>query len=116
PEHLLLGDAGLASEELADPVGQRLVVGHRAMVRPSASPTLVDENGWDADSVDGSSRDRIEGTATTTPRAVILVEGVSDRRALEALAARRGRVLTDDGVTVVAMDGAGNIGRFLDEY
>ncbi|MGH2641211.1 MAG: TOPRIM nucleotidyl transferase/hydrolase domain-containing protein, partial [Actinomycetota bacterium] len=53
---------------------------------------------------------------TTIPRAVILVEGVSDRRALETLAARRGRVLTADGVTVVAMGGAGNIGRFLDLY
>ena len=53
---------------------------------------------------------------TTIPRAVILVEGVSDRRALEALAARRGRVLTADGVTVVAMGGAGNIGRFLDRF
>ncbi|HEV2950862.1 MAG TPA: TOPRIM nucleotidyl transferase/hydrolase domain-containing protein, partial [Actinomycetota bacterium] len=53
---------------------------------------------------------------TTLPHAVILVEGVSDRRALEALAARRGRVLTADGVTVVAMGGAGNIGRFLDRF
>ena len=66
--------------------------------------------------MDRSRSDTIEEMATTTPRAVILVEGVSDRRALEALAARRGRVLTDDGVTVVAMDGAGNIGRFLDRY
>ena len=49
-------------------------------------------------------------------RAVILVEGVSDRRALEALAARRGRVLTADGVTVVAMGGAGNLGLFLDRF
>ena len=47
---------------------------------------------------------------------MILVEGVSDRRALEALAVRRGRLLTAEGVTVVAMDGAGNIGRFLDRY
>ena len=53
---------------------------------------------------------------TTLPRAVILVEGDSDRRALETLAARRGRVLTADGVTVVAMGGAGNLGRFLDRF
>jgi hypothetical protein len=66
--------------------------------------------------VDRSTSDTTEETATTIPRAVILVEGVSDRRALEALAARRGRDLTDDGVRVVAMDGAGNIGRFLDRY
>ena len=49
-------------------------------------------------------------------RAVILVEGVSDRRALEALAARRERVLTADGVAVVAMGGANNIGRFLERF
>jgi hypothetical protein len=53
---------------------------------------------------------------TSGPRAVVLVEGISDRRALEALAARRRRILTDDGVTVVAMDGAGNIGRFLARF
>lgn len=66
--------------------------------------------------MDPSTSDRTEETATTTPRAIVLVEGVSDRRALETLAMRRGRVLTDDGVAVVAMDGVGNIGRFLDEY
>jgi hypothetical protein len=53
---------------------------------------------------------------TAIPRAVILVEGISDRRALEALAARRGRVLTADGVAVVAMGGAKNIGRFLERF
>jgi hypothetical protein len=49
-----------------------------------------------------------------SPRAVILVEGISDRLAIEALAARRRRVLTPDRVAVVAMNGAKNIGRFLD--
>lgn len=53
---------------------------------------------------------------TSAPRAVVLVEGISDRRALEALAARRGRLLTADGVAVVAMDGAMNIGRFLERF
>ena len=53
---------------------------------------------------------------SSLPRAVLLAEGVSDRRALEALAVRRGRDLTAEGVTVVAMGGAGNIGRFLDLY
>jgi hypothetical protein len=51
---------------------------------------------------------------TAIPRAVILVEGISDRHALEALAARQERVLTADGVAVVAMGGAKNIGRFLE--
>ena len=49
-------------------------------------------------------------------RAVVLVEGISDRRALEALAARRGRDLAADGVSVVAMGGAQSIGRFLDAF
>ena len=53
---------------------------------------------------------------TSAPRAVVLVEGMSDRRALEALAARRGRVLTADGVAVIAMGGAKNIGRFLERF
>ena len=47
---------------------------------------------------------------------MILVEGISDRRALEALAARRGRVLAADGVAVVAMGGAKNLGRFLERF
>jgi hypothetical protein len=53
---------------------------------------------------------------TAISRAVILVEGISDRRALEALATRRGRALTADGVAVVAMGGAKNIGRFLERF
>jgi hypothetical protein len=50
------------------------------------------------------------------PRAVILVEGISDRRALEALASRRGRDLRDEGVSVLDMGGAKNVGRFLDRF
>lgn len=50
------------------------------------------------------------------PRAVVLVEGISDRRALGALAARRGRMLAADGVVVVAMGGAKNIGRYLERF
>jgi hypothetical protein len=41
---------------------------------------------------------------------------VSDQRAVEALAVRRGRDLADEGVTVVAMDGATNIAKFLERY
>ena len=47
--------------------------------------------------------------------AVVLVEGVSDQRAVEALAARRGRDLAAEGVTVVAIGGAGNIRRSVEE-
>jgi hypothetical protein len=46
----------------------------------------------------------------------VLVEGVSDKVALETLARRRGRDLAADGVSVVAVGGAQAIGRFLDLY
>jgi hypothetical protein len=46
-------------------------------------------------------------------RVVVLVEGESDRRALDTLAARRGRDLAAEGVEVVPMGGATSIGHFL---
>ncbi|HMH94491.1 MAG TPA: TOPRIM nucleotidyl transferase/hydrolase domain-containing protein [Streptosporangiaceae bacterium] len=46
--------------------------------------------------------------------AVVLVEGLSDRAAIEALATRRGRDLRADGVFTVPMGGATNLGHFLD--
>jgi hypothetical protein len=50
------------------------------------------------------------------PRVVVLVEGMSDRSALITLAARRGRDLEREGVFVVPMGGATNIGHFLDLF
>ena len=50
------------------------------------------------------------------PRAVVLVEGVSDNVALEALARRRGRDLAAEGVSVLPIGGAQAMGRFLDRY
>lgn len=47
------------------------------------------------------------------PSSVVLVEGLSDQAAIEALAARRGRDLAAEGVAVVPMGGASAIGRFL---
>ncbi|MER6418142.1 ATP-dependent endonuclease [Streptomyces sp. NPDC001137] len=47
-------------------------------------------------------------------RTIVLVEGSSDQVALEALAARHGRDLAAQGVAVVPLGGATNIGRFLD--
>ncbi len=49
-------------------------------------------------------------------RTVVLVEGLSDRRAVEALAARRGRDLGAEGVSVVSIDGATNIRSALDVF
>jgi hypothetical protein len=47
---------------------------------------------------------------------VVLVEGRSDQLALETLARRRGRDLDAEGVAVVPMSGATNIGEFLAQY
>ncbi|MGH3417300.1 MAG: TOPRIM nucleotidyl transferase/hydrolase domain-containing protein [Actinocrinis sp.] len=52
----------------------------------------------------------------TATQAVVLVEGVSDRVALETVARRRGMDLEADGVAVVAMDGITNVSRFLAHY
>lgn len=49
-------------------------------------------------------------------RRVVLVEGVSDQFAVLALAERRGRDLAAEGVVVVQMGGATNIGHFLDRF
>jgi hypothetical protein len=46
----------------------------------------------------------------------VLVEGVSDRLALEALAARRGRNLDAEGISIVPMGGAANIRGYLDRF
>jgi OLD-like protein len=47
-------------------------------------------------------------------RGVVLVEGLSDQRAVLALARRRGRDLEAEGVSVVPIGGAQAIGGFLD--
>ena len=50
------------------------------------------------------------------PRAVLLVEGLSDARALETLAARRGRNLDAEGVSIIPIGGAQAIGSFLELF
>jgi hypothetical protein len=49
-------------------------------------------------------------------RAVLLVEGISDQHALEALAERRGRNLDAEGIAIVPIGGAQAIGNFLDLF
>src|SRR6266498_5629461 len=49
-------------------------------------------------------------------RTVVLVEGISDQLALEALAERRGRNLDDESISIVPIGGAKNIGRLLDLF
>jgi hypothetical protein len=50
------------------------------------------------------------------PKRIVLVEGVSDRTAVETLAARFGRDLAADGVEVIPMGGATNIRHFVDRF
>jgi predicted ATP-dependent endonuclease of OLD family len=49
-------------------------------------------------------------------RTVVLVEGISDQRALEALAQRRGRNLDAERISIVPIGGAQAIGSFLDLF
>jgi hypothetical protein len=55
-------------------------------------------------------------TTSATPQAVVLVEGVSDQRALITLATRRGRDLEAEGVSVVPIGGAHAIGPNLERF
>ncbi|MET8545411.1 TOPRIM nucleotidyl transferase/hydrolase domain-containing protein [Kitasatospora sp. NPDC004799] len=55
------------------------------------------------------ARDLAEGLRVRT---AVLLEGPSDLAAVEALAARHGRDLAAEGVCVVPMGGAMNVGRF----
>jgi hypothetical protein len=55
----------------------------------------------------------IDLAAVTTAQKVVLVEGGSDKAAVEVLAGRRGQVLGGAGIHVVAMGGATSIGHFL---
>ncbi|MFD6416158.1 TOPRIM nucleotidyl transferase/hydrolase domain-containing protein [Streptomyces sp. NPDC060194] len=47
-------------------------------------------------------------------RTVVLVEGLSDLAAVDALARMRGRDLAGEGVAVVSMGGAMNVGRYAE--
>ncbi|MCX4237304.1 TOPRIM nucleotidyl transferase/hydrolase domain-containing protein [Streptomyces sp. NPDC020707] len=55
-----------------------------------------------------------EAAARAGLRTVVLVEGGSDQVAVEALAARHGRDLDGEGVSVVPLGGAMSVGRFVD--
>jgi hypothetical protein len=58
----------------------------------------------------------VTGRQRSQPAAVVLVEGVSDQVALEAVAAGRGRDLAAERVAVVPMGGARNIRHFLERF
>jgi hypothetical protein len=46
----------------------------------------------------------------------VLVEGISDQRALEALAERRGRDLDAERISIVPIGGAQAVGRYLNRF
>jgi hypothetical protein len=58
----------------------------------------------------------MDPSATFSGRAVVLVEGISDQLALEALAERRGRKLDAEGVSIVPMGGSKNIRSYLELF
>ena len=55
-------------------------------------------------------------TTSSLPRAVVLVEGISDQRALMTLAMRRGRDLEAEGVSVVPIGGAHAVAPHLERF
>lgn len=66
---------------------------------------------WAAGGPGGSAR---ELAVRVGVRTAVLLEGPSDREAVEALAARRGRDLAAEGACVVPMGGAMSIGRYTE--
>lgn len=64
---------------------------------------------WATGGPDGPARDLAESLGVRT---AVLLEGLSDLAAVEALAARRGRDLAAEGVCVVPMGGAMSVGRY----
>jgi hypothetical protein len=62
----------------------------------------------------GRYRDSVGQVSST--RSVVLVEGISDKVAVEALALRKGRELADEGVEVLPIGGAQAIGNVLRRF
>jgi hypothetical protein len=67
---------------------------------------------WRCDAVDVAGVN-IDLAAVAAADKVVLVEGGSDKAAVEVLAGRRGQVVGGAGLHVVAMGGATSIGHFL---
>jgi len=106
---------------------QMLIATHSANLLDRADPRLVVRLRRTATGIDLASpstlsdRDAAKLARFTSPqtaeaffaRTVILVEGMSDQVAIEALAERRGRNLDAEGVSVVPMNGVTAIKPFL---
>lgn len=102
------------SANLLDRVDPRTVVRLR---RTRAGIEKASPSGLSNDDVRRLSRFTSPQTAEAfLARAVVLVEGISDQVALEALAERRGRNLDAEGISIVPIGGAKTIGSFLDLF
>ena len=84
--------------------------GKRQFHPPAFEPT---DGGGDTPLVGAAAHALATGA---DPRAVVLVEGVSDQVALEALAERHGRNLSAEDISILPMGGATNIRSFLDLF
>jgi hypothetical protein len=69
---------------------------------------------WAAGGTGADAAATVARKSARAMRTAVLVEGSSDQVALETLAARHGRDLGAEGIAVVPLGGATNIGRFLD--
>jgi hypothetical protein len=84
---------------------------------PRGNPGVPGRQGGGGDGVAAAATEAALVRASAPGvRAVVLVEGVSDQAAVEALARRRGRDLAAEGVVVVPMGGATSVCRFLDRF
>jgi hypothetical protein len=87
------------------------------MMVARGNPGVPGQQGGGGDGVAATATDRAVARASAPGvRTVVLVEGVSDAVAVEALAVRQGRDLEAEGVVVVPMGGATSVGRFLDRF
>ena len=113
--------AAQLAASVSEPSALRAGVGGRGAARSRAR--VPARRGWTRPRPGrGGRRHRDVGADVATParatdlRAVVLVEGISDRVAVEALAARHGRDLDAERVAVVAIGGAQAIGRVLARF
>ena len=68
---------------------------------------------WVAGGANAPADAAVVDALTCSGAAVVLVEGISDVQAVEALAARRDRDLAGEGICVLSIGGAMAAGRFL---
>jgi predicted ATPase len=102
------------SANLLDRADPRTIVRLR---RSAAGIEIASPSGLSEDEARKLSRFTNSQTAEAFfARTVVLVEGMSDQIALEALAERRGRNLDAEGVAIVPIGGAKSIGSFLDLF